>query len=98
MCRCGAICTCKPAHAVQASVEYVTPHLEAYANVKDSKYLIESGYFGLGRPHARLQERIGDYTPIMKDHYVIKDWLPGEPRYAQVGVHGGMCAQEMYGR
>ena len=77
-------------------VEYVTAHLEAYAEVRDSKYLIESGFFGLGAPHARLQERIGDYTLIMKDRSIIKDWLPGEPRYAQVGVHGGMCPEEMY--
>ena len=77
-------------------VEYVAAHLEEYADLKDSKCLIEAGHFGLGPPHARLQERIGDYTLIMKDYSVIKDWLPGEPRYAQVGVHGGMCPQEMY--
>jgi predicted AlkP superfamily pyrophosphatase or phosphodiesterase len=76
--------------------EYVAAHIEAYADLKDSKYLIEAGYFGLGPPHARLQERIGDYTLIMKDRSVIKDRLPGEPRYVQIGVHGGMCPQEMY--
>jgi len=77
-------------------VEYVAAHLEEYAHLKDSQYLIEAGYFGLGPAHARLQERIGDYTLIMKDRSVIKDWLPGEPRYVQIGVHGGMCPQEMY--
>jgi len=77
-------------------VEYVAAHLEEYAELKDSKYLIEAGYFGLGPPHARLHERIGDYTLIMKDRFVIKDWLPGEPRYVQIGVHGGMCPEEMY--
>ncbi len=77
-------------------VEYVAAHLEGYADLKDSKCLIEAGYFGLGPAHARLQERIGDYTLIMKDRSVIKDWLPGEPRYVQIGVHGGMCSQEMY--
>jgi len=85
-------------HASQHAqfVEYVAAHLEKYADLKDSEYLIESGYFGLGPPHARLHERIGDYTLIMKDRSVIKDWLPGEPRYVHIGVHGGMCAQEMY--
>jgi hypothetical protein len=77
-------------------VDYVTAHLEHYAELKESGYLIESGYFGLGPPHARLHQRIGDYTLIMKDRCVIKDWLPGEPRYVHIGVHGGMCAQEMY--
>jgi hypothetical protein len=75
---------------------YVAAHLEEYADLKDSHYLIEAGYFGLGSPHPRLHERIGDYTLIMKDRSVIKDWLPGEPRYRQIGVHGGMCPQEMY--
>lgn len=77
-------------------VEYVAAHLAEYAELNDSKYLIEAGYFGLGPAHARLHERIGDYTLIMKDRAVIKDWLPGEPRYVQIGVHGGMSAQEMY--
>ncbi|HZA28524.1 MAG TPA: hypothetical protein VE735_02825, partial [Gammaproteobacteria bacterium] len=61
-----------------------------------SEELIKGGYFGLGPPHPRLQERIGDYTLIMKDGYVIKDWLPGEERYRHIGVHGGMSAAEMY--
>jgi hypothetical protein len=77
-------------------VEYVASHLAEYAELKDSRCLIESGYFGLGPPHARLQERVGDYTLIMKGRSVIKDWLPGESRYVQIGVHGGMCPQEMY--
>jgi hypothetical protein len=77
-------------------IEYVAAHLEEYADLKDSEYLMESGYFGLGPPHPQLHERIGDYTLIMKDRSVIKDWLPGEPRYVHVGVHGGMSAQEMY--
>ena len=85
-------------HASQRAqfVEYVGAHLEEYADLKDSEYLIEAGYFGLGPPHARLHERIGDYTLIMKDRSIIKDWLPGEPRYVHIGVHGGMSAQEMY--
>ena len=85
-------------HASQRAqfVDYVATHLDEYADLKDSESLIESGYFGLGPPHARLHERIGDYTLLMKDHSVIKDWLPGEPRYVHIGVHGGMSAQEMY--
>jgi hypothetical protein len=77
-------------------IEYVAAHLQRFADLKDSEYLIESGYFGLGPPHPRLRERIGDYTLIMRDNAVIKDWLPGEQRYVHVGVHGGMSAQEMY--
>ncbi len=77
-------------------VGYVAEHLAGYADLSDSGHLIESGYFGLGSPHPRLHERVGDYTLILKDSSVIKDWLPGELRYVHVGVHGGMSAQEMY--
>ncbi len=75
-------------------VEYVAAHLEEYADLKDSECLIESGYFALGPLHARLHERIGDYTLIMKGRCVIKEWLPGEPQYVHIDVHAGMCAQE----
>jgi hypothetical protein len=77
-------------------VEYIDRHLEPYAALEDSRHLLEAGYFGLGSPHPRLHERIGDYTLIMKDRAVIKDWLPGESRYAHIGVHGGLSAAEMY--
>lgn len=32
----------------------------------------------------------------MKENYVIKDWLPGERQYRQIGVHGGMSPEEMF--
>jgi hypothetical protein len=75
---------------------YVETRLAGQATLLSSEELINRGYFGLGPPHPRLQERIGDYTLIMKDGYVIKDWLPGEERYRHIGVHGGMSAAEMY--
>ena len=76
--------------------DYVNTHLNQYAELYDSRHLIESGFFGLGPPHPRLLERIGDYTLVMKQDASIKDWLLGEKRYVHVGVHGGMSAREMY--
>jgi hypothetical protein len=76
--------------------DYVAGRFGALADVHDSRALLESGYFGLGPPHPRLHERIGDCTLIMQSGAVIKDWLPGESRYAHVGVHGGMSAAEMH--
>jgi hypothetical protein len=93
--RRAAYCYVQPS-ARERFVAYLAAHLGEYVDLKDSKHLIEAGYFGAGPVHARLQERIGDYTLIMKDRSVIKDWLPGEPRHVQIGVHGGMCPQEMY--
>jgi hypothetical protein len=74
----------------------VGTHLDEYADLEASEQLIESGYFALGPPHARLHERIGDYTLFMKGNAVIKDWLPGEEGHVHIGVDGGMSAQEMY--
>ncbi len=93
--RRAAYCYVHPGQRAQF-VDYIAAHLQEYAELKESRYLIESGYFGFGPPHPRLANRIGDYTLIMKDHAVIKDWLPGERRYVQIGVHGGMSGQEMY--
>lgn len=75
---------------------YVAERLGHCAMLTRSDSLIAQGYFGLGEPHPRLAERIGDYALVMKDDYTIKDWLPQEKRHAQIGVHGGMSAEEMY--
>jgi len=75
---------------------YVRKELAASAVLWQSRELIARNYFGFGVRHPRLQQRVGDYTLIMKDNYVIKDWLFGESRYVQVGVHGGLSKQELY--
>ena len=76
--------------------DYVANELEAYAECHASATLIDQGYFGLGTPHPRLAERIGHYTLIMKDRYVLKDSVAGERWHTQVGVHGGTSETEMY--
>ncbi|HYE38270.1 alkaline phosphatase family protein [Methylocaldum sp.] len=75
---------------------YVQDNLTPYLELHPSRDLLASGCFGLGAPHPRLAERIGDYALIMKENYVIKDWLPGERRYRQIGVHGGTSPEEMF--
>jgi len=76
--------------------DYVRSALAGVVELRRSHELLAEGWFGPGTPHPRLAERIGDYTLIMQDRYVIKDWLPFEQRYVQVGVHGGLSAAEMY--
>lgn len=76
--------------------DYVANELGPYAECHASTALIDQGYFGLGAAHPRLAERIGHYTLIMKDRYVLKDWLPGEHRHVHVGVHGGTSEAEMH--
>lgn len=80
----------------EAFADYVTAHLAARADVYDSEYLIESGWFGLGAPHPRLRERTGDFTLVMKSGATIKDGVPGEERHPKIGVHGGTSEREMY--
>lgn len=75
---------------------YVGTELASYTTLWPSADLVAQNYFGLGTPHPRLRERIGDYTLIMKENFVMKDWLFGEKRYAQIGVHGGLSEQELY--
>ncbi len=66
------------------------------AHVATSEALIEDGYFGLGDPHPRLAERVGDFTLLMRGRHTIKDWLPGERRYVHVGAHGGLSEEELF--
>jgi hypothetical protein len=75
---------------------YVSDRLAHAAALHRSADLIAQGWFGPGAPHPRLHERAGDYVLVMKEHYVIKDWLPQERRHTLVGVHGGITADEMH--
>lgn len=76
--------------------QYVSQELAAYADLWPSRELVARNYFGPGILHPRLLERVGDYTLIMKENFVIKDWLFAEHRYTQVGVHGGLSDAELY--
>lgn len=75
--------------------DYVQREFAGCAIAMKSAQLIEQGWFGPGTPHPRLAGRIGHYTLIMQDDWTIKDWLVGERRHAQIGVHGGISDAEM---
>lgn len=76
-------------------VDYVQEHFAQQMELIESHRLIAQGAFGLGEAHPQLGQRVGDYTLIMKDNYVIKDWLAGEKPFFQYGVHGGISELEM---
>jgi predicted AlkP superfamily pyrophosphatase or phosphodiesterase len=90
-----AFCYVHP-HKCEQFESYVLGELADYATLHNSADLVRQGFFGLGEPHPRLSERVGHYTLIMKENYVIKDWLLGEKRYVHIGVHGGVSEQEMH--
>lgn len=77
-------------------VDYVNQEFSQQLECIESSALLAQGVFGQGEMHPKLHTRVGDYTLIMKDNYVIKDWLPNEQRFFQYGVHGGISEQEMY--
>lgn len=74
---------------------YVQQKLGHCVDLRRSGDLIAAGWFGPPPYHPRLASRVGDYTLVMKDNWTIKDWLPGEKRYAMLGVHGGVSRDEM---
>lgn len=74
---------------------YVRTALASQTMLYPSVELIERGWFGPGPIHPRLAARIGDYALVMQGRATIKDWLPGEKRYRQIGVHGGLSPDEM---
>ena len=77
-------------------VDYVNNHFSKQLDCVPSSTLIESNLFGLGEAHPQLDKRIGDYTLIMKENFIIKDWLESEKPFFHYGVHGGVSQQEMF--
>lgn len=92
--RRAAYCYVHP-HLAGQFEAYVRTELSAYADLVKSSDLLARGFFGLGPPHPGMDERIGHYTLLMKNGYVIKDWVAGERRHVQYGVHGGLSGEEM---
>ena len=90
-----AYCYVHPRH--QSDFEaYVASEFAGRATLLPSEELLAQKRFGLGQPHPRLIERIGDYTLLMQDDWTIKDWVEGEPRHELIGVHGGTSSAEMF--
>ena len=92
--RRAAYCHVKPAHRADLAA-YVRQNLAHAVELHASADLIETGRFGPPPYSPRLAGRVGDYTLVMQDDWTITDWLPGEKRYALVGVHGGVSVEEM---
>lgn len=81
----------------EAFAQYLNANLKAACVCLDSEELVRSEeWFGPGVPHPALLHRVGDYTVLMRDTYTIKDQLPTEKLFQQVGVHGGLSADEVY--
>lgn len=89
-----AYCYVRPGFQ-RAFEDYVEQVLGEATRCVRSDALIGAGWFGPGEPHPRLAGRVGTHTLVMRDNWSIRDWLPGERRYRQIGVHGGLSRREM---
>jgi hypothetical protein len=75
--------------------EYCRDELGERFELYPSRQVIDEGWLGLGTPHPRLHERIGDYTLLARGNNVIRDTLPFEEPSSQIGVHGGLSGPEL---
>lgn len=76
--------------------DYVKLYLTGKARSYSSADALASQWFGLGEPHPRLRQRIGDRVLLMQKNFVLKDWLAQEHHYDLIGVHGGLSSDELY--
>jgi hypothetical protein len=89
-----AYCYVRPSKTAQFE-RYIATQLDGMCKLYRSEDLIVRNYFGLFEPDPRLYDRIGDYVLIMRDNYVIKDFLLNEEEKFHIGNHGGVSEEEM---
>jgi hypothetical protein len=76
--------------------DYVHGELAECCDLVPAEQLLDEGYYGTGPAHPRLADRIGDYALVARGAWIIKDRILGEKPFDQVGVHGGLSAEELY--
>lgn len=74
----------------------VRASLSGRVHLVPSADVVRAGWLGAGVVHPALADRLGDYVLIPRGNTILRDWLRGEPRHTQIGVHGGLSAAEMY--
>lgn len=90
-----AYCHVKPFKARQFE-NYVKTELKDFCEMHRSEDLIKKNYFGLYAPNEKLKDRVGDYVLIMKENYIMRDFVLGEDRHILLGNHGGVSKEEMF--
>jgi predicted AlkP superfamily pyrophosphatase or phosphodiesterase len=75
---------------------YVEDNMSHICDLFTSDDLISKNYFGLKTENPKLRDRIGDYILIMKENYVLHDWVLGEKPFKFIGYHGNLSPEEMY--
>lgn len=89
-----AYCYVKPSKTGQFE-NYVRTEFKDVCEMHKGGDLIGKKYFGLFEPDKRLEDRIGDYVLIMKEDYIMKDFVVGQKHEISIGNHGGLSREEM---
>lgn len=93
--RRAAYCHVRPGCA-SAFADYVGNEFGDRVDLMESARAIADGWFGPPPYHPELAARIGDFIFLGRGDVTVKDWLPGEKRYQQLAVHGGLSPAEMW--
>ncbi len=75
---------------------YIKTKLNYCCEIHKSSDFINKNIFGLFTANKNLKDRVGDYILIMKDNFIIKDFLLTEEKKYHIGNHGGTSEEEMY--
>lgn len=92
--RRAAYCYVRPGQTARFE-DYLSEHFGHCLDAFPRQALLEQGWFGPGAADPRLASRIGDYALVMRDDWTLLDWVEGEKRHRQIGVHAGVSADEM---
>jgi len=90
-----AYCYVRPGQASRFET-YVREIFDGCMDLYIGRELIDQGWYGPGAADPRLLSRIGDYVLVMRENWTLMDWVEGEKRYRQTGVHAGVSADEMH--
>lgn len=81
---------------IQQFENYIKDNLSHCCEVYKSIDLVNKGVFGLFELNKNLIDRIGDYVLVMKENYIMKDFLLTEKNKCHIANHGGTSSKEMY--
>lgn len=91
----AAYCYVRPSK-IREFEAYVKKNFGGCCEMYRSDELVRKGLFGLFAPNKKLLERVGDYVLMMKNNYIIKDFIMGEEKKINVGNHGGLSEEELF--
>jgi predicted AlkP superfamily pyrophosphatase or phosphodiesterase len=90
-----AYCYVHPDKNIQFE-NYIKTKLNYCCEIYKSEEFLNKNIFGLFNANKKLKDRIGDYILVMKDNFIIKDFLLTEEKKYNIGNHGGTSKEEMY--